>query len=64
MSTTTLSSILYARRRMANQIELFGSLQKSDPKLTPEQKRRRDESEERRLFRQLCGKDPVTDQAA
>lgn len=63
-ATTTLSSILYAQRRLAGEIDLFGSLPKTQVQLTPEQKRRRDDYWQRQLERELAGEDPINDKAA
>ncbi|PRP68731.1 hypothetical protein BUE93_20930 [Chromobacterium amazonense] len=63
-ATTTLSSILYAQRRLANEIELFGSLPRTQQPLTPEQKRRRDDAWQRRMARELAGEDPINELAA
>nr|WP_199065033.1 hypothetical protein [Chromobacterium sp. ASV5] len=63
-ATNSLSSILYAQRRLANEIELFGSLVKPAQPITPEQRRRRDDAWERRIARELEGDDPITDKAA
>ncbi|OBU85842.1 hypothetical protein [Chromobacterium subtsugae] len=63
-ATTTLSSILYAQRRLSNEIELFGSLPRTQQQLTPEQKRRRDDAWQRRMARELAGEDPINDKAA